>query len=470
MISAGCEDDAPTIPDEEENGSEDHTVIIDQTPDTLTGAGWSLTGPKTETGSGDTTFTEMPTGTYVLLWDEVVGYITPPRGVEVLDDDGSITFSGTYVREVGKGTIIIDQTPDILAGAGWTLTGPKEATGSGDAIRTEMQEGTYTLTWDGVSGYLTPGSDTQMLLPDSVITFRGTYEPFEGFVLIPAGTFLMGSPSDEYGRSGVETQHTVTLTTPFHMHVTEVTNQQYADLAQWAYDNGHCMASSSSLNDLLDGAMVQLMDLGNPYCEISFDGGIFSVDAGKEDYPVIYVTWFGAVAYCDWLSLREWLERAYDHSTFQCNGHDPYGAEGYRLPTEAEWEYACRAGTETPFTTGECLDAGTEANYDGNYPYLGCPSGPNVEWTEPVGSYTANAWGLYDMHGNVYELCNDWYALYDGDDVDPVGPIDTDLEVRMIRGGFWYLSATYCRSASREHYDPSAHSAMVGFRPVRSAE
>jgi len=298
------------------------------------------------------------------------------------------------------------------------------------------------------------------------LTFYEMIDPPD-FILIPAGAFTMGSPEDEYGHSFNETQHAVTLTTPFYVSATEVTNQQYADLAQWAYDQGYCTATSSSLQDALDGSTEELLDLDG-LCEISFSGGVFTVDPGKEDHPVLDVSWYGSVAYCDWLSLSEGLSRAYDHGTWECNGHDPYNAVGYRLLTEAEWEYACRAGTQTPFHTGECLDAGTEANYDGRYPYPGCPSGPYVSWPLPVGSYPANGLGLYDMHGNLYEWCNDWYGLYGGDEVDPPGPEAGSY--RVVRGGYWDNNARNCRSASRRYYYHGSSYYYLGFRLARSAE
>jgi formylglycine-generating enzyme required for sulfatase activity len=277
----------------------------------------------------------------------------------------------------------------------------------------------------------------------------------------------MGSPTSEYGRGSGETQHTVTLTRSFWMQATEVTNAQYAELAQWALDQGHCTATASSLRDALVGSTAELLDLDSSYCEISSSGGMLTVDAGKEDHPVQEVTWFGAAAYCDWLSLREGLLRAYDHGTWQCNDHAPYSALGYRLPTEAEWEYACRAGTTTPFHTGDCLDAGTEANYRGDVPYSGCPSGPYAGWTVSVGSYPANAWGLHDMHGNLWEWCNDWIGSYGGAATDPAGPVGPDGS-RVIRGGDWEYNAQVCRSANREFIAPAWSFNYIGFRPVRS--
>jgi formylglycine-generating enzyme required for sulfatase activity/pimeloyl-ACP methyl ester carboxylesterase len=293
--------------------------------------------------------------------------------------------------------------------------------------------------------------------------------PSGDFVRIPAGTFTMGSPTNEYGRGSDETQHTVTLTTPFLMSATEVTNQQYADMAQWAYDRGYCSVTSSIIHDNMDGSTHKLLDLNADHgnCEISFSNGTFTVDSGKETHPVKEVEWYGAVAYCDWLSLRRGLPRAYDHATWQCNGNDPYNATGYRLPTEAEWEYACRAGTQTPFNTGSCLDAGTQANYNGNKPYASCSSGPYVGWSMPVGSYPDNTYGLYDMHGNLWEWCNDRYGSYNGDETDPTGP--TAGLYRVFRGGEWFNYGSDCRSADRYTIYPVSSYNGIGFRPVKSA-
>ena len=373
------------------------------------------------------------------------------------DDDPNIP------EQEETGTIVIDQAPDALTGAGWSLSGPQDETGAGDTTLTGMPVGAYTLSWHAVSGYRTPSAESEDLGAEGTISFLGVYMS-DDFVLIPAGNFMMGSPIDEDLRGSDETRHLVTLTTPFHMLATEVTNTQYAELAQWAYDNGYCTATSALVSDALDGSTEDLLDLEGYGAEISFSGGTFTVDAGKEDHPVQVVTWYGAAAYCDWLSLRDGLPRAYDHFSWMCNHHKPYSAPGYRLPTEAEWEYACRAGTQTPFNTGECLDAGSEANYNGNHPYAGCPEGPYVEWTTPVGSYPANAFGLFDMHGNMLEWCNDWYEEdYEGDVTDPVGPYTA--VVRVCRGGVWFNPAQVARSAQRDVNVPFGN---CGFRPVRS--
>ena len=141
----------------------------------------------------------------------------------------------------------------------------------------------------------------------------------------------------------------------------------------------------------------------------------------------------------------------------------------YTLPTEAQWEYACRAGTTTPFHFGDSLSS-NQANFDGNYPY-GAEKGPYLERTTPVGTYAPNAWGLYDMHGNVWEWCYDWYGEYTaGDAADPHGP-ETGSD-RVVRGGAWDIYAQFCRSACRFRFDPGRRYRILGFRvaAVQSAE
>ncbi|MEA2013891.1 MAG: formylglycine-generating enzyme family protein, partial [Thermodesulfobacteriota bacterium] len=123
------------------------------------------------------------------------------------------------------------------------------------------------------------------------------------------------------------------------------------------------------------------------------------------------------------------------------------GTSKYRLPTEAEWEYACRAGTMTPFYTGDCIST-DQANYDGNYPMPGCSKGRDREKTVDVASFSPNKWGLYDMHGNVWEWCEDRYGYYpSGHVTDPEGP--SGGSHRVYRGGGWSYGDRYCRSAFR---------------------
>ncbi len=134
----------------------------------------------------------------------------------------------------------------------------------------------------------------------------------------------------------------------------------------------------------------------------------------------------------------------------------------YRLPTEAEWEYACRAGTTTPFHFGETIST-DQANYDGDFVYGDGKKGPRRQRTTPVGAFPANAFGLHDMHGNVYQWCQDWYGDYPPRDVtDPKGP-EKGL-ARVLRGGSWKSNPLSCRSAERLRYEPGARFHLYGFR------
>ena len=260
-----------------------------------------------------------------------------------------------------------------------------------------------------------------------------------------------------------ETPHHVTFSGRFYMAATEVTNAQYTAVLQWAYDHDHVTATTASVRDVLDGSTIVLFEFDSPWNQISFSDGVFSTS--NPDHPVEGMPWVGAAAYCDWMSLHDGLARAYNHNNWSCNTDNPYSAAGYRLPTEAEWEFACRAGTTTPFNTGDCLDSATEANFVGDFQYTDCPTGPSLGGLADVGSYPANQWGLYEMHGNVYEWCNDWYGSYVGDQTDPEGPGSGDSHV--LRGGsrFYrmYSCRSACRSSSSVHQDN-----YFGFRPVKS--
>jgi formylglycine-generating enzyme required for sulfatase activity len=239
-------------------------------------------------------------------------------------------------------------------------------------------------------------------------------------VYISGGTFTMGSPSTEVNRGSSEVQHEVTVSS-FYMGAYEVTQGEYqALMGSWP---GTAPSSTYGVGD---------------------------------NYPMYYVSWYDAVNYCNALSLSEGLTPAYTVSgtTVTLN----QGASGYRLPTEAEWEYACRAGTTTPFSTGNNITT-DQANYDGDYPYNGNAAGIDRGTTTAVGTFAANAWGLYDMHGNVWEWCWDWYGSYASGAVSGSS--------RVARGGSWYSLAQYLRSAYRNYYSPSNRGSNVGFRLVR---
>lgn len=286
------------------------------------------------------------------------------------------------------------------------------------------------------------------------------------YVYVAPGIFMMGSPSTELGRIDDEAQHCVTLTHGVYVQETEVTNSQFTSAAQWAFDHGLVtVAGTAYLVDNLDGSNRRLAYLGTSRYEIAFNNGVFS--CVNPDFPVKFVTWYGAAAYCDWLSQRQGIPRAYDHATWQCHGGNPYTASGYRLPTEAEWEFACRSGTTTAFASGP-ITYTTCSPIDPNLVQVAWYCNNAGSWSHPAAQKQPNSWGLFDMHGNVSEWCNDIYGAYGGAATDPTG-LATGY-YRVVRGGSWSSQARYCRSAVRYLY--GAHDLAtddVGFRTARSA-
>jgi len=263
----------------------------------------------------------------------------------------------------------------------------------------------------------------------------------DGFVWIQGGTFMMGSPAKEPERENNEIQHRVTLSS-FYMGKYEVTQKEYQEI----------MGTNPS----------------------RFKG---------DNLPVEMVSWYNAVEYCNKRSEKEGLSPAYTidkenidiYNIYNSSGIDRFkwtvtwnrNANGYRLPTEAEWEYACRAGKKTPFNTGNNLTT-SQANYNGSLPYNNNAEGENRQKTTPVGSFAPNAWGLYDMHGNVTELCWDRYGRYaSGPQIDPAGTGSKFDFERVSRGGGWNGTAGGARSAARFCENPSHTWGSIGFRVVR---
>lgn len=256
----------------------------------------------------------------------------------------------------------------------------------------------------------------------------------EGFVLIKGGSFQMGSPDSEPWRSEDELQHTVTVS-DFYMSKYELTQKEYEDITG-----------------------------NNPS---NFSG---------ENLPVENISWLDAVAYCNARSEKEGLTPVYtiDGQNVSWNR----SADGYRLPTEAEWEYACRAGTTTPFYM-ESSPSDKDANYYGHYPYeiednyfsqgnLEVKPGEYRETTVSVDSFSENPYGLYNMHGNVSEWVWDYYGAYSTDSqTDPTGPETGTL--RVYRGGGWNDFAKNMRSAYRATLEQDHGSFNIGIRLVRNA-
>ena len=236
--------------------------------------------------------------------------------------------------------------------------------------------------------------------------------------LIPPGKFKMGSPAGEVDRDPEELQHEVAITKPFYLGVYEVTQGQFEKVA---------------------GRNPSFFKLG-------------------ADHPVEQVKWSDAKEFCKTLSDLPAEKKA---------------GRRYRLPTEAEWEYAGRAGTTTAFSFGDALSS-DQANIDGRFPYGERAKGTNLQKTAKVGSYKPNAWGLFDMHGNVAEWCSDFYDpdyYKDSPHDDPKGPAKGVVKTgfgndyfTVLRGGSWLDPARGCRSAYRFRLQPIEAYRIAGFR------
>ena len=244
-------------------------------------------------------------------------------------------------------------------------------------------------------------------------------------VRIRAGSFLMGSPEGVVLRREDEQLHKVTLTRDFFMGRYEVTQDFYETI----------MGSNPSYNNVCP------------------------------DCPVERITWNDAIVFCNAVSLKAGLDPAYDLKEDAITLD--LDASGYRLPTEAEWEYACRAGTRTIFPYGDCLSA-SQANYNAYWPQPGCKMGVYRAQSIPVGTFQPNGWGLYDMIGNINEFCWDTYAPFSAEPlVDPTGTEVPGQQV--LRGGGFSIFGPRCQSGSRHPMNPDMAMDFMGLRMVRTA-
>ncbi len=295
--------------------------------------------------------------------------------------------------------------------------------------------------------------------------------PPPGMAMIPTGAFDMGDHHDSMPYS--LPVHTVTLD-EFYMDTYEVTNGKYCAYLNTAYAQGRVRVSNDVVYQV-GGAGEALCDTtGSSYLSrITWNGSTFRVTAGKANHPMALVSWYGTCTYANQRSRDVALTPCYDETTWDCN----FGAGGYRLPTEAEWEYAARGGEHSPyfrFPWGDIVD-GSCANYrKSGDPY---ETGPDPE-TSPVGYYDGgqipagsdmkNGYGLYDVAGNVWEWCHDWYdtAYYsDSPSNNPTGPLSGSC--RVVRGGSWYYDSIFTRCASRAYSTyPDFRCSYFGFRLV----
>ncbi len=312
----------------------------------------------------------------------------------------------------------------------------------------EIYDSTHPIPWQPGGNYVYPVTVKRT----GIVTTGYSIEDWEvddnkgsgtmekpDVVYIHAGTFTMGSPENEKDRDDGEVQHQVTLTKGFYMAKYQTTNAQFAAFlnAIGVGQDGTCPAADSYSaaqhpGQLLVSDCNKVVNTRTYPWGVEWNNNQWAPKSGYSDYPAIYVSWYGADEYAHW--------------------------QGGSLPTEAQWEYACRAGSTTAWSFGNNEDQlGDYGWYNSN----------SENTTHPVGTKLPNAWGLYDMHGNVYEWCLDGYIRYYSPEPveDPLIPI-TEIGSRMRRGGMYGNTAEKCRSACRNPDVADASAYYNGFRIV----
>ncbi|GMU83776.1 MAG: hypothetical protein AMXMBFR47_36460 [Planctomycetota bacterium] len=324
--------------------------------------------------------------------------------------------------------------------------------------------------------------------------------PPVGMVTIPAGEFLMGNSFAAGEGDADELPRHAVYVDAFYMDVFEVTNAQYAAVLNWARAQGNQITVTNGVvYKYNSGTSYPYCDTttSSSYSRITWNGSTFGVVAGKEQHPMVRVSWYGAAAYANWRSAMAGKPLCYNLSTWACN----FDVAGFRLPTEAEWEKAARggaAGRRFPWGDQDTIQharcnyySSTSYSYDtsptrGYHPLW--VNGSNYPFTSPVGFFNgslryradwgwpgsatsyqtangANGYGLHDTAGNVWEWCNDWYGstYYSSSPYsNPTGPISGTY--RVLRGGSWYGTALGRRVANRLNYTPANRSYINGFR------
>ena len=402
--------------------------------------------------------------------------------------DGESALPGSVVNLIVSKGIEMVIVPDV--------TGMSQANAETEIINAGLVVGTVSLVFSdtvAAGDVVSQNPDAGQTAPSgSLVDVTVSKGSTAEMVAIGDGTFQMGFTFGE-NAADERPEHTVTLNS-FHMGKYEITNGQYAEFLKSALSSGTIY---------MDDGIVRGTGNDLPYCETADVSGSYShinyyiihspvppyhpiaqgfnvlTKGGRNmtNDPAITVSWYGAAAYCNWRSEQEGRQPCYDLSTWECD----FSKNGYRLPTEAEWEYAARGGaspyTRYPWANGiHHLAANYKANGDAYHydwsPYTTDTYHPDFNdgifpYTAPVGSFPANGYGLYDMVGNAWQWCNDWYsATYYlvSPTNNPTGPASGTH--RVVRGGSWLSDAFLCRTSYRGDITPDMTFGSVAFRVV----
>jgi formylglycine-generating enzyme required for sulfatase activity len=396
------------------------------------------------------------TATGSTVYTETHNPLTNVNGLAILEIGGGTVLSGNFATiNWANGPFFVKTETDLNGSSNYTITNTTQLLSVPYALYASTA-GNNTPGPQGPTGPQgpagNPASDDQnlsvSLIGDTLFLQNGGFVIIPGIsaanngggggiplnietALIPAGTFIMGSPLAEPQRLTDEVEHQVTLSS-YRMSKYETSNAQFA-----AFLNAKSIGSDGLY--ALGVYPTQVLIYANTSWGLTYTDSQWQPVAGKQNFPVTNVTWYGANEFATYL--------------------------GGRLPTEAEWEYACRGNTTSAFSTGACLN-NTQANYRWDFPLTGCSNSsiayPNQ--TQAINSYSPNAYGLYNMHGNVWEWCADLYGTYSTNaQINPTGP--TTGTYRVSRGGSAFGSAMYCRSAFRFGSAPTNIGySYIGFR------
>ena len=402
------------------------------------------------------------------------GPFTPASMTYTLSNTGGVSIAWTAA---------ITQTWLTLSKTGGTL-----APGASDTVEISINAEANNLAVGSYSDTITVTNTTNGLGSTTREISITVNAPPPGMPLIPAGEFLMGNSLDANEGAFDELPRHAVYVDAFYMDKYEVTNQQYADALNWAMSQGNLITVTSGVVYKYNSgtsspycsttAAPGYPDYGE-YSRITWNGSTFGVVSGKEDHPMVQVSWYGSVAYANWRSGMQSKPQCYDLATWTCD----FNRKGYRLPTEAEWERAARGGVDGHRFAWSDSDTiqHARANYysHSSFSYDTSPTRGHhwtfntgeYTYTSPVGYFAPNGYGLYDMAGNVWEWCNDWYERYyynSSPTNNPRGPMSGSY--RVLRSGCWTCNALYCRVAKRNNLHPDVRINDIGFRLALDSE